>query len=306
MTSSPGERWIVALGILPLAAAAAWLIVLHEPPAAVAHATAGEAERHTRPETSGLGKDPGFVGVIVAGQDADLGAELGGEVVKIFAEPGARVKRGQPIAQLAALSVMGASNMAAAQAQEDKAALTAAQLAVENARDKAERMAAAPAAYPARELHNARAEADRAAADVQRLRGSAAVHRASFGRELARAEKQTIRAPFTGVLAARFFDVGDFVSPGQAVARVVDDARFVRFALPAAEHAVVQVGSDVRALVSGSSVPLGAQIVDVDPELDPAAGLGFARAKLVDDGVQALRLSPGTRVAVFFQGAQQP
>lgn len=304
MTTSPGERWIVALGILPLAAAGAWLIVLHEPQAAVAHSANAEAAPRAQSETTGLAKDPGFVGVVVAGQDAELGAELGGEVVKVFAEPGARVKRGQPIAQLAALSVMGASNMAAAQAQEDKAALTAAQLALENARDKADRMAAAPAAYPARELHSARAEAERAAAEVQRLRGTTAVHRASFGRELARADKQTIRAPFNGVLAARFFDVGDFVSPGQPVARVVDDARFVRFALPAAQHALVQVGHEVRALAAGSSLPLEAQVVDVDPELDPAAGLGFARAKLNDDSAQSSRLSPGTRVAVFFQGAQ--
>lgn len=299
MASSAGERMIVVVGVLPLAAAAAWLIALHEPRAAVARAATSRAQR-PHAESTGLGTQAGFVGVVVAGQDAELAAELAGEVVKVFAEPGARVKRGQPLVQLAALSVLGARNMAVAQAQEDRAAIAAAQFGLESARDKVKRMEAAPAAYPARELTSARADAARAAAEVQRLRGSAAMHRASYGRELARADKQIIRAPFDGVLAGRFFDTGDSVSQGQPVARVVDDARFVRFALPAAQHAALQVDSPIRAQLSGIALPLDAQVIDVDPELDAAAGLGFARAKFTGESAAALRLSPGTRAMVFF------
>ena len=45
------------------------------------------------------------------------------------------------------------------------------------------------------------------------------MHRATNGREVARASKQLVRAPFDGVLSARYFDTGDFVSPGQALAK---------------------------------------------------------------------------------------
>jgi multidrug efflux pump subunit AcrA (membrane-fusion protein) len=295
MEARAGERGIVIVGILPLLAAAVWLVALRDPPAVEAYARAASARAHV--ERSGLGDAPAYVGVVVAGEEAELGAELGGEVVKVFAEPGARVTRGQPLLQLEASAVVGARNMASAQAVEDRSALAAAQLAFDTARDKADRMASAPSAYAERDLRSARNDAARAAAELQRLRGSASLHRASHQRELARAEKQIIRAPFDGVLAARFVDLGAFVPAGQLVARVVDDTRFVRFALPSGPHARLQVGAKVRALMSGSSLPLMAAVVDVDPELDTAADLGFARARFTSQQ----ELAPGSRVEVYLQ-----
>jgi len=296
--ASAGERAIVVLGVLPLVAAAVWLIVLREPHAAVA-STRGQKVRASE-QREELAAAQRFVGVVVAGQDAELGAELAGEVVRAFKEPGARVRRGEPLLQLAALSVVGARNMAVAQGVEDRSALAAAKLQLENARDKVERMQNAPNAYSARDVQSARADAARAAAEVDRLRGTAAVHRAGLERELARAAKQLVRAPFDGVLAGRFLDVGDFVSAGQSLARVVDDTRFVRFALPADLHARIQPGAGVRVLPNGSDLPLSAAVVDVDPELDAAAGLGFVRARL-PEAAAGTRYMPGTRVDVILE-----
>ncbi len=145
-----------------------------------------------------------------------------------------------------ALAVVGARGIASAQAAEDRSAIESARLSLESARYKAERMQSASDAYPAREITSARADVARAAAELERLRAGGDVHRATRKRELARADKQIVRAPFDGVLAVRFVDVGDFVSAGQVLARVVDDTRFVRFALPAAEHARLRVGDSVR------------------------------------------------------------
>ena len=276
MGTSPGERVIVVLGVLLLMAAAVWLVVLREPRVVVAHAAVENAA--SRSEVSGLAGLTSYVGVIVAGQDAELGAELTGEVVRVFREPGSRVRRGEPLLQLAALSAVGARSLASAQELEDRAAIQAAKLAWETANDHLARMQSAPSAYSALQLAGARSDAARAAAELDRLRGTTAVHRATQSRELARSNKQLVRAPFDGTLSARFLDVGDFANPGQALARVVDDERFVRFALPAPEHARLQVGVTVRVVPSGSSLPLTAAVVDIDPELDPAAGLGFARA----------------------------
>jgi multidrug efflux pump subunit AcrA (membrane-fusion protein) len=259
-------------------AAAVWLIVLREPHVVVAHAAEAHAALPAA-EVGGLAGLATYVGVIVAGQDAELGAELSGEVVRVFREPGSRVRRGEPLLQLAALSSVGAQSMASAQDLEDRAAVRSAQLALETASDRIERMQNAPSAYSAFQLAGARSDAARAAAELDRLRGTAAVHRATQSRELARSNKQLVRAPFDGALSARFLDVGDFASPGQPLARVVDDARFVRFALPAPEHARLQVGATVRVVPEGRSLPLMAAVVDIDPELDPAAGLGFARAR---------------------------
>ena len=300
MGASAGERAIVVLGLLPLFAAAIWLIVLREPHAAGASTRLLPA--HAAEQREHRAQAAPFLGVVVAGQDAELGAELGGEVVKAFKESGARVRKGEPLLQLAALSVVGARSMAVAQGVEDRSSLAAAKLELENARDKVDRMLNAPNAYSARDVQSARADAARAAAQVEKLRGTAAVHRAGLERELARAAKQMVRAPFDGVLSARFLDVGDFVSAGQPLARVVDDTRFVRFALPADLHAHIQPGVSVNVLPNGSDLPLPATVVDVDPELDAAAGLGFVRARL-PEAASGTRFMPGTRVEVSWDAA---
>jgi multidrug efflux pump subunit AcrA (membrane-fusion protein) len=298
MRASAGERGLVILSLLPLVAASFWLVLLRQPPAA-------DAARAARvltnaPERAGVLVAPSFVGVVVAGQDAELGAELGGEVVRVFKEPGATVKQGEPLLQLAALSVLGARKLASAQALEDRSSIRSAQLAAQSALDQVERMVRAEAAYSERDLRKARNDAASAAADLDRMKATAALHRASHGRELAREGKQLVRAPFDGVLSARYLDTGDFASPGQALAKVVDATRFVRVALPAREHALLRVGTLVQVLSAGSDLPLSASVVDVDPELDAAAAVGFARAGLpnVEAEPTGPRLAPGTRVEI--------
>lgn len=299
MRASAGERGLVVLGLLPLTAASVWLLLLREPQA-VGAAGAPQPIPNAA-ERAGVLQAPSYVGVVVAGQEAELGAELGGEVVRVFKEPGASVKQGEPLLQLAAVSVLGARQLAYAQALEDRSAIRSAELAAQSAADQVERMSRAEAAYSERDLHKAQSDAASAAAELERLKATAALHRATHGRELARASKQLVRAPFDGVLSARFVDRGDFTSPGQALAKVVDGTRFVRFALPEREHARLQSGALVQVVSAGSDLPLMATVVDVDPELDAAAAVGFARAALpdlADPELPTPRLSPGTRVEV--------
>jgi RND family efflux transporter MFP subunit len=298
MRASAAERALVILGVMPLVAAGVWLVLLRQPPAA--EAARAPRPQASSPERAGVLVAPSFVGVVVAGQDAELGAELGGEVVRVFKEPGAIVQQGEPLLQLNAISVLGARKLAYAQSREDRSAIRSAELAAHSAQDQVERMVQAEAAYSERDLRKARNDAASAAADLERLRATAAMHRATNGRELARANKQLVRAPFDGVLSARYLDLGDFASPGQALAKVVDETRYVRFALPAREHAVLRAGMQVQVVASGTDLPLMAAVSDVDPELDAAAAVGFARALLPapDAEIVVPRLSPGTRVDV--------
>jgi multidrug efflux pump subunit AcrA (membrane-fusion protein) len=292
---------MLVLGLLPLLAAGIWLLLLRQPQPAAAYPSgpwidAGASEQRA----AAL---PRFTGVVVAGQDAELGAELAAEVVEVFAQPGARVARGDALLQLSALSVAGARNIALAQAAEDRSLAEAARITLQSARDELARMQSAPSAYALADVQATRNEVAKASAELARLRASAAVRRATVSRDVARADKQIVRAPFDGVLAARYVDNGDFVSAGQALARVVDDTRFVRFALPAAEHALLHVGDPIQAYAHGErpvdrQLSAAAAIVDVDPEIDAAAGLGFVRAAFSGEAALALRLAPGTRLAV--------
>jgi len=302
-TETGSDRSMVMVGLLPLIAGAVWLLMLRQPHPVEAHA-AQQREPALVAERQLLAPaQPRFLGVVVAGQDAELGAELAGQIVKVFAEPGERVRRGDPLVQIAALSVLGVEGMARAQQAQDESSVRSAELALETARDKADRMDRASAAYSIGDVQAARSEARKAEAELAKLRANIAVDHASLRRELARADKQILRAPFDGVLAARWVDAGDFVSGGTALARVMDDARFVRFAVPADEHGRLLVGRELAVALSDGAPMLHAKLANVEPELDAAAGLGFARAKLDPVAAAAAGLLPGARVHVLSERA---
>jgi len=300
---------MLLLGVLPLLVAAAWLVLLREPQPVAAHAddtgNEGLGARSALVDEATVKTletaPTRFLGLVITGQEADLGTELSGQVVRVWAEVGARVRRGEPLVQLASLSMLGAAGMARAKGAEDSSAEQSARLSFEVAHDKAERMERAVNAYSEHDLHAAHLEAQRAKAEVDKLRASSAVQRAALRRELARAKTQTLRAPFDGVLANRFVDTGDFVAAGATLARVTDDARFVRFAVPARGLSRLQLGATLRVATRGAAALWSATLVNLQPELDAASGLGFARAELHPTAAAAL--VPGTRVDVLAAAA---
>jgi RND family efflux transporter MFP subunit len=299
MNRGSNERAFVALGVLPLIGGAIWLVLLREPKPVAADLALPPPPAASEELAAPSGES--WLGVIVAGQEADLGAELAGQVAQVFVEPGARVRKGEPILQLRALAVLGTAGMARAQYAQDRSAERAAELALEAAQDKADRMVQASAAYSKQDVVAARADARKAEAELEKLRAKSALERASLERELARAETQTLRAPFDGVLASRTVDPGDFVNAGTLLARVVDDARFVRFAVPAEAQPELSTGTSLQLRVAGQSLPITAALASIEPELDPASGLGVARARLDAALVASRGLVPGQRVQVFSQ-----
>jgi RND family efflux transporter MFP subunit len=298
MNRSGVDRAVLVLGMLPLLAGGCWLVLLREPRAAALY-TDSAAPAPIAAESFAAAPHAEWLGVVVAGQDADLGAELAGQVAQVFVEPGARVRRGEPLLQLVALSVLGTAGIARAQYDQDRSAERAAELALESTRDKFQRMERARDAYSAGDVLAAEAEMKRSEAELAKLRAKSAYERAALRREIARADTQILRAPFDGVLAARPVDPGDFVPGGSALARVVDDARFVRFALPAADHARLSAGTRLTVKLPESSLPLSAAVVALEPELDVAAGVAFARAKLDPEIAASRGVMPGQRVRVL-------
>jgi RND family efflux transporter MFP subunit len=290
------ERNILLLGLLPLMASAVWLVLLREPPPVRAHAAFSQRtavrEREFTPSQSR------FLGVIVAGQDAQLGAQLAGQVVRVFAQAGARVQRGDALLQLSSPLLLGSESLARAQLEQDRSAERVAELAVETARDKYERMQSAPSAYSRQDLDAARLDVRRAQAELDKLRAGSAVQRTTRERDRAQARSQTLRAPFDGVLADRYVDRGDFVAAGAALARVLDDARFVRFAVPAAELARLHTGSTLQVAARDSLARWSATLTQWQPELEAATGYVFARAVLAGASDPKV-LIPGTRVDVL-------
>lgn len=304
-TDDQSERGLIVIGLLPLIAAACWLVLLREPSAVRAGPSLPDgAAPLVRDEHSGPVARR-FLGVVVAGQEADLAAELGGRVVEVFAHAGDPVHQGDPLLKLASVAALGAHSMAAAQAAQDQSAERAAELAVETTRDKLQRMRRAPDAYSQQDIGTADLELRRSEAELAKMRAASSASRATRARDLAQAQTQLVRAPFDGLVASRYVDVGDVVGPGSPLGRVVDRSRFVRFAVTPEELPQLRLGSVLTVASRESARRWSATLVHVHPEIDAATGFGFARADLQGDALRIGPLLPGTRVDVLEEAGRR-
>lgn len=137
-----------------------------------------------------------FDGLVEAVQQATLAAQTSGRIVALERDVDATVRRGDVIMRIAAV--------------EQKAALDRAEAAAVEARARHERI---------RELRDkrlvAQADLDRATADRDATEATLAAAREQFG-------YTEVRAPFAGVVTARYVDVGEAVNPGQLLTAVAD------------------------------------------------------------------------------------
>lgn len=81
--------------------------------------------------------------------------------------------------------------------------------------------------------------------------------------------KSTIKAPFTGTISARRFDEGSVVNAGQAVVRLVENAKpEVEIGIPLQEIYQLQPGSKQRVKIGDKTYQ--AKLSSILPEVDPA------------------------------------
>jgi membrane fusion protein (multidrug efflux system) len=142
-------------------------------------------------------EDIRLTAVAVANQDVQVSAEESGVIRTLYVERGQAVGEGDPIAKI------DDSVLAAQVAQARAAAEFAAQTWERRRRLWEDDQVGSEIAYL-----EAKFAAEQSAASLASLE--------------ARLARTLIRAPFAGILDDRFVDVGAMVSPGQAVARLVD------------------------------------------------------------------------------------
>ena len=138
-----------------------------------------------------------LTGTVEADRDVTVAAEESGVIRELYVEKGARVAAGQPIAKID-------DRVLAAQAEQ----------------------AAAEAALAKETWERQRRlwEEERIGTEIAYLRARYAAETADANARAlaARLERTTIRAPVSGILDARFVEIGNMVAPGTPVARVVD------------------------------------------------------------------------------------
>jgi len=157
-----------------------------------------------------IGAQWSFLGDVSALQHARLAAGASGEVRRVMVRVGDHVKRDDLLVEID-------PSLAAARVRAATASQAAGAAQLERAQRDAERLSVAGPDIAARaEIEQATSERKRAAAERGRLKAAEAEARAELGRH-------RVTAPFDGVVASRYVDLGDWVDPGVEVIELVDD-----------------------------------------------------------------------------------
>lgn len=298
------ESRIALLATLPMLIGAALVLALRRPPLATELAADGPAVAATAESQAAKEAAP-YPGVIVSGYTADVGAEVAGGVVEVLARTGMRVRSGDPLLRIDPKSAGDEVRLAQARIEQQRSSIERANAELAEASDLLARLRSITDGVSQRDLVAAQSREQKARAAVAEAKAGLGMTEAELGRQRTRSDKLVIRAPFDGMVVALYADPGDVVGPGQVVARVITEDFYVRFAMPPDDTSARTTGLalDVR-LPTGAS--LTAQVTDVQPEVDAAAQLVFARARIDRSGAAAaVELIPGTQVQVRLASAVQ-
>ncbi|HKP56809.1 MAG TPA: biotin/lipoyl-binding protein [Polyangiales bacterium] len=290
------DRLLIAGGSVPMLCGLVALVLLQRAPGIHAgRAQAAEATYGARATQRSDTKR--WIGVVVAGSTAELAANASGRVDAVFVRSGARVKRGDRLLQFDVTDSTNSVGMANAELSQRVSDVTRLQARALAASTQWSRLREGETWLSKQELDTAAAEARMAEAELQAARGAVGASRLQLRQARVRATRQTLTAPFAGLVVALDVDAGGSVTAGQIVVRISSDDRQVRFAFPPGE--LPAAGEQrVSVQLSGTEHVVQTSVSAVRPELDPSAQLVFATAPLPVALPEAERWIPGAAVQV--------
>jgi membrane fusion protein, multidrug efflux system len=241
-------RWLVILGLLLVVVlgglygfnrfreqAIATYFATNKPPPAQVSAAEVKTEAVARFATG--------IGSVAAVHQVTINPEIGGRVTKIFFEPGASVKAGDPLVQLNDAPERG--DLASYEAQARWAQTT-----LERSSQLAQRQ------FEAREtVDQKQSQLDQARAMIIKTEALIA--------------QKLIRAPFSGHLGTRQAEVGQYLTPGAPIVTLTDlSTLYVNFTLPSQMRAQISVGERVN--VTADAYPgrtFSAEVTTIEPQI---------------------------------------
>jgi membrane fusion protein, multidrug efflux system len=241
-------RWLIILGLLLAVVlgglygfnrfreqAIATYFANNKPPPAQVSAAEVKTEAVARFATG--------IGSVAAVHQVTINPEVGGRVTKIFFEPGASVKAGDPLVQLNDAPERG--DLASYEAQARWAQTT-----LERSSQLAQRQ------FEAREtVDQKQSQLDQARAMIIKTEALIA--------------QKLIRAPFSGHLGTRQAEVGQYLTPGAPIVTLTDlSTLYVNFTLPSQMRAQISVGQRVN--VTADAYPgrtFSAEVTTIEPQI---------------------------------------
>jgi RND family efflux transporter MFP subunit len=291
------DRMLIAAACVPMLGGLVLLVLLARVPAKALNASETTDTKAASAQSIPAASPRNWIGVVVPANTAELAASDPGRVEKVFVRTGATVKPGTPLLQFDRSESSSSANMAHAQLSERASELSRSQARSDAASKRLRRLQSAATWLSKQELDNATAEASVADAELRAARANMGVSRIALKQQRMRVTRQTLTAPFAGTVISLGVDVGDSVSAGQVVMRILSEELQVRFAFPPGELAALH-DRRVALQLEGSEHRVVAQVSAVRPEVDPSAQLVFAMAPLPASLPQAVRWIPGAPVAV--------
>jgi RND family efflux transporter MFP subunit len=246
--------------------------------------------RVVMPVESGLSEQLLLSGTLTARQDANLSSRAAGLVSELLVDIGDQVEKGQPLLRLDPALARHELSQRTATAHAAKVARDEAQRQV----DEAEKLAGQKL-FPQTELELRRAALAQAGATLEQAEAAAAQQQEILTRH-------TLTAPFSGVIAGRSTDIGEYVSLGTPVLQLVAPAPLLLDvqvpqeyypALPRLQR--ITVRADIA-----PEREFAATLISAVPVGDATARSFQARVQLEDDG----ELLPGTSAAATFHFQQ--
>ena len=157
-------------------------------------------------------------GYVVARRQATVSAKITGKVAAVLIEEGQRVEAGEVIARLDDANVRAQVAQAAAQVEQQRANLAAAQVAFDNAGPMYERHRAqfAAAFISAQTFDDAKASYDTAQASLDVASRALGVAEAGLAVTQRNLDDTVVRAPFGGIVTVKAAQEGEMVSPVSA------------------------------------------------------------------------------------------
>ena len=183
------------------------------------------------------------IGTLHAVHQVTISPEVGGRVVKIFFESGAKVKAGDPLVQL--YDAPQRADLANLEAQQRLATLN-----LQRAQELSSRN------YQSRQV----VDQNRAALDQAN---------AGIAKYKAQIDQMLIRAPFSGDLGVRQTEAGAYLTPGAPIVTLTDASTlWVNFTLPEQVSNEVHVGQPARIAVD--ALPdrvFDAKVTAIEPQI---------------------------------------
>ena len=202
---------------------------------------------------------PLISGTLMAEREATVRAEVSGSILQISAAEGRAVRRGELIARIEDQALSDARASA-------QSAVRSAQQGLQLAEREAARTETLVrgGALADRELETAKNAVATAQAQLAEARSRLAAAETQLG-------KLTIRAPIDGIVAARPANVGDVVSPGTELMRIIDPRSMrLEAAIQSEALSTVKVGLTVRFEVRGyPGQTFEGKIERISPAADP-------------------------------------